>query len=51
MMLDGQAQTIRALLRAFPPGTDHSELALVRAMGAAARRSRWPNGMAGAPNG
>jgi LuxR family maltose regulon positive regulatory protein len=32
MMLDGQAQTIRALLRAFPPGTDHSELALVRAM-------------------
>jgi LuxR family maltose regulon positive regulatory protein len=33
MMLDGQAQTIRALLRAFPPGTDHSELALVRAMG------------------
>jgi LuxR family maltose regulon positive regulatory protein len=32
MMLDGQAPTIRALLRAFPPGTDHSELALVRAM-------------------
>jgi LuxR family transcriptional regulator, maltose regulon positive regulatory protein len=32
MMLDGQAQTIQALLRAFPPGTDQSELALVRAM-------------------
>jgi LuxR family maltose regulon positive regulatory protein len=32
MMLDGQAQTIRALLQAFPPGTDHSELALVRAI-------------------
>jgi LuxR family maltose regulon positive regulatory protein len=32
MMLDGQASTIRALLRTFPPGTDHSELALVRAM-------------------
>jgi LuxR family maltose regulon positive regulatory protein len=32
MMLDGQAQTIRALLRAFPPGTEHPELALVRAM-------------------
>jgi LuxR family maltose regulon positive regulatory protein len=32
MMLDGQAQTIRTLLRAFPPGTDDSELALVRAM-------------------
>ena len=31
-MLDGQASTIRALLRTFPPGTDHSELALVRAM-------------------
>jgi len=31
LTLDGQAQTIQALLRAFPPGTDHSELALVRA--------------------
>ncbi len=33
MTLDGQAQTIQALLRAFPPGADHPELALVRAMG------------------
>jgi len=32
MMLDGQAQTIQALLGAFPPGSDHPELALVRAM-------------------
>ena len=32
MVLDGQAQTIQALLQAFPPGTDHSELALVRAL-------------------
>ena len=31
MTLDGQAQTIQALLRAFPPGADHPELALVRA--------------------
>jgi LuxR family maltose regulon positive regulatory protein len=31
LTLDGQAQTIQALLRAFPPGADHSELALVRA--------------------
>jgi LuxR family maltose regulon positive regulatory protein len=31
LTLDGQAQTIQALLRAFPPGPDHSELALVRA--------------------
>jgi LuxR family transcriptional regulator, maltose regulon positive regulatory protein len=33
LMLDGQTQTIRALLRAFPPGAyaDHPELALVRA--------------------
>jgi len=31
LMLDGQAQTMQALLRAFPPGTDHPELALVRA--------------------
>ena len=33
LMLDGQAQTMQALLRAFPPGADHPELALVRAMG------------------
>jgi LuxR family maltose regulon positive regulatory protein len=32
MMLDGQAHTAQALLRAFPPGTDYSELALVLAM-------------------
>ena len=31
LTLDGQAQTMRALLRAFPPGADHPELALVRA--------------------
>jgi LuxR family maltose regulon positive regulatory protein len=31
LTLDGQAQTIQALVRAFPPGTDHPELALVRA--------------------
>ena len=31
LTLDGQAQTIQALLRAFPPGEDHRELALVRA--------------------
>jgi LuxR family maltose regulon positive regulatory protein len=31
LTLDGQAQTIEALLRAFPPGGDHPELALVRA--------------------
>ena len=30
-MLDGQAQTMQALLRAFPPGADHPGLALVRA--------------------
>jgi LuxR family transcriptional regulator, maltose regulon positive regulatory protein len=30
LTLDGQTQTIQALLRAFPPGTDHPELALVR---------------------
>jgi LuxR family maltose regulon positive regulatory protein len=30
--LDGQAQTIQALLQAFPPGADHPELALVHAM-------------------
>jgi LuxR family maltose regulon positive regulatory protein len=33
LTLDGQAQTMQALLRAFPPGQDHPELALVRAMG------------------
>jgi len=33
LTLDGQAQTIEALLRAFPPGADHDELALVRAGG------------------
>ncbi len=33
LTLDGQAQTIQALVRAFPPGADHPELALVRAMG------------------
>ena len=30
LTLDGQVQTIQALLRAFPRGTDHPELALVR---------------------
>jgi LuxR family maltose regulon positive regulatory protein len=33
LTLDGQAQTMRALIRAFPPGEDHPELALVRAGG------------------
>ena len=33
LTLDGQAQTIQALVRAFPPGTEHPELALVRAGG------------------
>ena len=33
LTLDGQAQTVQALVRAFPPGADHPELALVRAMG------------------
>ena len=37
LTLDGQAQTMQALLRAFPPGADHPELALVRAMGDLAR--------------
>jgi LuxR family transcriptional regulator, maltose regulon positive regulatory protein len=32
MTLDGQTQTIQALLQAFPPGADHPELALVYAM-------------------
>jgi LuxR family transcriptional regulator, maltose regulon positive regulatory protein len=31
LTLDGQAQTMRALVRAFPPGTGHPGLALVRA--------------------
>jgi len=31
LMLDGQAQTMQALVRAFPPGADHPELAVVRA--------------------
>jgi LuxR family maltose regulon positive regulatory protein len=29
LTLDGQAQTMQALVRAFPPGEDHPELALV----------------------
>jgi len=33
LTLDGQAQTMQALVRAFPPGADHPQLALVRAMG------------------
>ncbi|MFJ6836871.1 LuxR C-terminal-related transcriptional regulator [Streptomyces sp. NPDC091209] len=33
LTLDGQAQTMQALVRAFPPGEDRPELALVRAMG------------------
>jgi len=32
LTLDGQAQTMQALVRAFPPGADHPELTLVRAM-------------------
>ena len=31
LTMDGQAQTVRALLRAFPRGTDYPELALIRA--------------------
>jgi LuxR family maltose regulon positive regulatory protein len=31
LTLDGQTQTMQALVRAFPPGEDHHELALVRA--------------------
>jgi LuxR family maltose regulon positive regulatory protein len=31
LTMDGQGQTVRALLRAFPPGAGHLELALVRA--------------------
>jgi LuxR family maltose regulon positive regulatory protein len=33
LTLDGQAQTMQALVRAFPPGEDDPELALVRAGG------------------
>jgi LuxR family transcriptional regulator, maltose regulon positive regulatory protein len=33
LALDGQAQTMQALVRAFPPGECHPELALVRAGG------------------
>jgi LuxR family maltose regulon positive regulatory protein len=33
LRLDGQAQTMLALMRAFPPGEEHPELALVRAGG------------------
>jgi LuxR family maltose regulon positive regulatory protein len=33
LTLDGQAQTMQALLRAFPPGADHRELAVVCAGG------------------
>ncbi|MHB9863373.1 AAA family ATPase [Streptomyces sp. YIM S03343] len=33
LTLDGQAQTMQALVRAFPPGEDRPELALVRATG------------------
>ena len=33
LTLDGQAQTMQALVRAFPCGEDHPELALVRAGG------------------
>ena len=33
LTLDGQAQTMQALVRDFPLGADHPELALVRAMG------------------
>jgi LuxR family transcriptional regulator, maltose regulon positive regulatory protein len=37
LALDGQAQTMQVLLAAFPPGADHPELAVVRAMGDLAR--------------
>ncbi len=33
LTLDGQGQTVQALVQAFPPGADHPELDLVRAMG------------------
>jgi len=31
LTMDGQQETVRALLRAFPPGADYPELALIRA--------------------
>jgi LuxR family maltose regulon positive regulatory protein len=37
LTMDGQAQTVRALLRAFPRGAEYPELALVRAGGNLAR--------------
>ena len=37
LVMDGQAQTVGALLRAFPPGADYPELALVRAAASLAR--------------
>jgi LuxR family maltose regulon positive regulatory protein len=37
LTMDGQGQTVQALLRAFPPGTDDPELALVRAARSLAR--------------
>jgi LuxR family maltose regulon positive regulatory protein len=37
LTLDGQAQTMQALVQAFPRSADHPELALVRAMGDLAR--------------
>ena len=45
----GKRQTVQALVRAFPPGADHPELALVRAMGrpgsgAPGRGGRPPGG-------
>jgi LuxR family maltose regulon positive regulatory protein len=36
LTLDGQTQTMQALVRAFPPGEEHPELALVRASAALA---------------
>ena len=40
LTLDGQAQTMQALVRAFPSGEDHPELALVRA-GPTSSRGTW----------
>jgi LuxR family transcriptional regulator, maltose regulon positive regulatory protein len=40
LTMDGQAQTVRALLRAFPRGADYPELALVRA-GRDLARDAW----------
>jgi LuxR family transcriptional regulator, maltose regulon positive regulatory protein len=37
LTMDGQGQTVRALLRAFPPGVSYPELALVRAARSLAR--------------